>query len=424
MTYPNNTTSSLLLRLFIPFGMGYAISYLFRSVNAVIAPDLITDLGLTAADLGLLTSIYFLCFAAFQLPLGILLDRFGSRRVEGILLLFAAAGALIFALSHSLTGLLIGRALIGLGVCACLMAAFKAFASWLPRERLAFANGVQMVSGGMGALLATTPVEAAMALTDWRGLFLFLSLLTFIVALIVFFVVPEQPRQQAPETLKQQLQGLKSVVVTPSFWQIVPWAMTSQAAYLSLQGLWAGPWLRDVAGLERGDVAQGLWWIAVAMIIGYFTSGILAERLNRRGISTEQVAAVGMMLFMVSQMVLLITPDYPIISWICFGLLGTAGILAYAILAQRFPQQLLGRCNSVLNLLVFAGAFAAQWLVGIIIGLYPLTASGGYSPAGYRAAFATLLILQGISCAWFFWSRRRQRGSGLSVGQIQTGADQ
>jgi MFS family permease len=402
-------TTSLLLRLFIPFGLGYTVSYLFRSVNAVIASDLIGDLGLSAADLGLLTSAYFLCFAAFQLPLGILLDRYGSRRVEGILLLFAASGALIFSLSHSLGGLLLGRALIGLGVSACLMAAFKAFSTWLPKERLAFAHGVQMVSGGIGALLATTPVQTSLTLTDWRGVFQFLAIITLLVAVIVFFVVPEQRRTGPGEALTTQLGGLRQVVTSAAFWQITPWAVTAQATYLSIQGLWAGPWLRDVAGMDRGDVAQVLWWIAIAMIVGYFTSGSLAERLGRRGIQTALVAATGMMLFMLSQGLLLLASGHPTLLWISFGLLGTTGILPYAILAQHFPKQLIGRCNSVLNLLVFTGAFAAQWLSGVIIGSFPVTAAGGYSPAGYRAAFLTLLLLQLSTAIWFFCSRFRQR---------------
>lgn len=400
--------ATLLLRLFIPFGLGYAVSYLFRTVNAVIAPNLISDLSLSSADLGLLSSVYFLCFAAFQLPLGILLDRYGSRRVEGVLLLFAATGALIFALSQTLTGLLVGRALIGLGVSACLMAAFKAFSSWLPAERLAFANGVQMVSGGLGALLATTPVEAALAVTDWRGVFLFLAALTLIIAVIVFFVVPDQRAAASQESFKQQLQGLRSVIHSPAFWQIVPWAVTAQAAYLAIQSLWSGPWLRDVAGLERGEVAQVLWWIAIAMTLGYFTTGSLAERLGRRGIQTSTVAAIGMLLFMLSQLLLAFVPGNPTLLWISFGLLGTTGILPYAILAQHFPKHLIGRCNSVLNLLVFSGAFAAQWLIGVIIGWYPQTLSGGYSPAGYRAAFLTLLVLQLFTAVWFVFSRFRR----------------
>ena len=114
------------LRILLPFALGYFISYLFRTVNAVIAPNLAADIGVDPSGLGLLTSAYFIAFASAQLPLGVLLDRFGPRRIEALLLLFAAAGALIFARSQSLGGLALGRAFIGFGVSACLMAAFKA----------------------------------------------------------------------------------------------------------------------------------------------------------------------------------------------------------------------------------------------------------------------------------------------------------
>jgi MFS family permease len=167
--------------VFIPFALGYFLSYLYRTVNAIIAPDLVRDIGLDPASLGLLTSAYLLAFGLFQLPLGLLLDRFGPRRVEATLLLIAAAAALIFSQATSLTGLVVGRALIGLGVSACLMAAFKSFALWFPPERLPLANAIQMISGGLGAMAATTPVEAALKLTDWRGLFLFFALLTLTV---------------------------------------------------------------------------------------------------------------------------------------------------------------------------------------------------------------------------------------------------
>ena len=162
----------ILFRVFVPFALGYFLSYLYRVVNAVIAPDLVRDVGLDANHLGLLTSAYFLTFAAFQLPLGILLDRLGPRRTEAALLLIAAAGAFVFASAESAAGLIAGRALIGLGVSACLMAAFKAFVVWFPSQRLPLVNGCQMAAGGLGALAATAPVEAALAFTDWRGVFL------------------------------------------------------------------------------------------------------------------------------------------------------------------------------------------------------------------------------------------------------------
>ncbi len=391
----------LLLRLFLPFGLGYFVSYVFRTVNAVIAPNLVADLGLTPADLGLLTSAYFLTFAAFQLPLGMLLDRFGSRRVEAGLLLFAAFGAWLFSQAEALSGLLVGRALIGLGVSACLMAAFKAFSAWLPVDRLPFANGVQMVSGGLGALTATTPVEAALKVTDWRGVFLVLAVLALLAALTIFLVVPDQQKTGEPEPFAAQVAGLKTVLRHPDFWKIAPWAFTGQAAYLSIQGLWSGPWLRDVAGFARPQVADLLFWIAAAMVVGYFGFGSLAARLSRYGIRPAGVAAAGMGIFLLVQILLVVMPAYPGPLWIAFGLFGTACILPYAVLAQVFPQQLTGRCNTSLNLLVFICAFVAQWLIGAVIGLWPVTTEGGYQPIGYQAAFLILIGFQLLAACWF-----------------------
>lgn len=402
-----SVSPQLLLRLFLPFALGYFVSYLFRTVNAVIAPDLVAELQLTAADLGLLTSAYFLTFAAFQLPLGVLLDRFGSRRVEGVLLLFAAVGALLFSQAESLAGLIIGRALIGLGVSACLMAAFKAFSAWLPVEQLPFANGVQMVSGGLGALAATTPVQAALQITDWRGVFLVLAGFGLLAAGIVFFVVPEQQQDRPVESFRDQLRGLQMVLTDRRFWQIAPWAFTAQAAYLSIQGLWSGPWLRDVAGLGREEVAGILWWIAVAMIIGYFAFGGLAGRLAKKGIQPSIVAATGMTFFLLVQLLLILAPDYTFPLWLGFGFFGTACILPYAVLSQIFPPHLIGRCNTSLNLLVFICAFSGQWLIGAVIGLWPVAADGGYHPTGYQAAFLVLFAAQLLAAGWFFVAGRR-----------------
>ena len=394
-----------LLRVFLPFALGYFLSYLFRTINAVIAPDLVRDIGLDPASLGLLTSVYLLAFGAFQLPLGLLLDRFGPRRVEAALLTIAAAGAFLFSQATSFTGLLVGRALIGLGVSACLMAAFKAFSLWFEPRRLPFANGVQMVSGGLGALAATRPVEAALQITDWRGVFLFIAGLTLVAAIVIFFVVPERNSSQPGEPFNDQLRGIGTVLRSRYFWRIAPWAFTAQAAYLSIYGLWSGPWLRDVAGFERDAVANTLLAISVAMICGYFAFGALAERLSRRGLTPLTTAATGLFLFLAAQSLLLLPfSDLALLRWLLFGFFGTAAILPYAILSQHFPPNLTGRANTALNLLVFFAAFSAQWGIGVIIDFWPTTETGGYAVAGYRAGFGTTIILQILAIAWFIFS--------------------
>ena len=391
------------LQVFLPFALGYFLSYLYRVINSVLAPDLAADLGVDPSGLGLLTSAYFLTFAAFQLPLGVLLDRFGPRRIEAALLVVAAAGAFVFAHAHTLTGLVVGRGLIGFGVSACLMAAFKAFVLWFPRQQLPRINGFQMAAGGLGALAATSPVEAALGVTDWRGVFTLLALLTLIVAAVIFFVVPERRESSGEETFGEQLRGIGTVLTDLNFWRIAPWTTLSQASYLAIHGLWAGPWLRDVAGYDRPAVAGTLFLLALAMILGFVVLGTIAERLSRRGVTTMSVAAVGMGLWMVV-LLLIIFEQGPWcrLLWMLFGFFGTAGILPYAVLSQSFPSHLSGRANTALNLLVFVAAFAAQWGIGTVIGRWPITETGGYAPAGYRAAFLILLALQLGTVVWFW----------------------
>jgi predicted MFS family arabinose efflux permease len=401
--------------IFLPFAMGYFLSYLYRTINAVLGPDISAELGLDSSQLGLLTAAYFCAFAVAQLPLGLLLDRYGPRRVEAALLVVAAIGALVFARATTLTGLVLGRGLIGLGVSACLMAAFKAFVIWFPREQLPRINGYQMAAGSLGALAATAPVEAALVLTDWRGMFILLAAITLAVAAAIFLLVPEQQPANRDTGLGEQLRGLKSVLTSRVFWQVAPWATFSQATFLSIQGLWAGPWLRDVSGRDRPAVAATLLVLACAMVAGHIVLGTVAERLSRHGIRPLHVAGGGMTVFMV---VLLFPvfqwPVPPVLFWMIFGFSGTSAIITYAVLSQSFPGALAGRVNTALNLMVFVAAFGAQWGTGAIINRWPTMPNGGYAPDGYPVAFGILFLLQFIGILayfWVGWGLRRNAGS-------------
>jgi len=398
----------ILARVFLPFALGYYLSYLLRVVNAVIAPDLIRELGLTASDLGLLTSANFLAFAAFQLPLGILLDRFGPRRTEAALLVVAGLGALIFSLAQSLDTLIIGRALIGLGTSACLMAAFKAYVMWFPPDRIPLVNGFQMAAGGLGALTATIPVESALAFTDWRGVFLVFAVLSLATALILFVTVPKRGLGAgAGERFADQMRGVREVFTASRFWRIAPLCVASQATFLAIQSLWAGPWLTDVAGLPRDAVAQYLFLVAAAMIAGNLTGGTIAMQLGRFGIKIMTVAVTGMVLFAVIQIALVLQwTDWALAFWMLFGFFGTSGILPYAALPQEFRSELAGRVVTGINVLFFFGAFAAQWGIGAVIDLWPKTAAGGYAPQGFQAGFAMMLVLQIAGLAWYAVSGR------------------
>ena len=396
------TGPGILLRVFLPFALGYFLSYLFRTVNAVIAPDLEAELALDASALGLVTSAYFLTFAAFQLPLGVLLDRFGPRRTEAVLLLLAAIGALVFAGAESSLGLVLGRALIGLGVSACLMAAFKAYVLWFPPERLPLVNGLQMAAGGAGALAATAPVETALQFADWRGLFQALALLTLVTAAVVLLVVPKRGEERPQTSWRRQMGGIAEVFTSPLFWRVAPVTVLTQAGFLSIQSLWTGPWLSDVAGLDRQAVAEHLLVIAAAMIAGFVILGAATERARRFSVAPMSVAVGAMAVFMVLQgtIVFGLVPA-PMATWALFGFFGTAGIVPYALLSARFPKELAGRVNTGLNVLVFVLAFAGQWAIGGIIDLWPRTETGGYHPDGFATAFAIVLALQVLALLWF-----------------------
>ena len=402
--------ATAVLRVFLPFAFGYFLSYLFRVVNAVIAPDITADLGLGPSTLGLLTASYFISFASSQLPLGILLDRYGPRIIEAGLLIFAAAGALIFARAQSLTGLIVGRSLIGFGVSACLMAAFKSYVIWFPRESLARVNGIQMASGALGALAASSPVEWALGFTDWRGVFTLLALLCVLASLAVYFLVPQQPSQTNGTDLATQVKEIIQILKSREFLRLAPLAALSQGGYIGIQGLWAGPWLRDVAGLDRHGAAQILSLAAVAMVFGFIGLGSIAERLARRGIPVRTSAVTGMgALICIQALITFNAPLPPALILVFFGFFGTSGILSYTALTLAFPSHLSGRVTTGINLMVFIGAFVLQWAVGVVINLWPQVGPGQYAVEGYRAGFCMVTALQCAGLLWYIWKRDTSR---------------
>lgn len=354
------------LRLFLPFAAGYFLSYLLRNVNAVIAPELMRELGVSAADLGLLTSGYLLAFSAFQLPLGVLLDRYGPRRVEAGLLLVAAAGSAWFAVGSGLTELALARAAIGLGVCACLMAAFKAFSVWYPVERLPSLNAAVMIAGGLGALAATTPLAWAVPVFGWRGLFLVLAGLTVLAALAIF-CTPEKPASPTGATLVGQLREMIGVLRSRAFWRYPPMTATGLGGFVALQGLWAVPWLIDVGGQSREAAAFHMLLTTLAMVGGFLATALFIGPLRRRGVPPGRVMAIGNALALLVMLALWQGVGSTHLLWSVLGMSFALGNLAYAEITSRFGPALAGRVNAALNLCTFVGAFVIQWGYGVMV---------------------------------------------------------
>ncbi len=398
----------LWFKLFLPFASAYFLSYLYRTATAVIAPALSYELELGAGSLGLLTSTYFLAFAAAQLPLGMLLDRFGSRRVESGLLLIAAGGAAVFGLGHSISELALGRGLIGLGVSACLMAAFKAFSLWFPAERQASLTGWIMTSGGLGALAATAPLEAALHIVGWREIFFGLAGLTLIVAFWLFFSLPEKRESVPPDRLSAQWSGVKLVFASAHFWRFAPLGLAVTGGFMAVQSLWSISWLMQVNDYSRTTAAEHVAAMSVAILLAYVVIGLLATELARRGIKPVMLlaGALGLSLLALS---LIITQliDHTYLLWIAYGTFSSFGTLAYSQAAAGFPLSISGRANTAFNLMVFVGAFGVQWGLGLIIDF--LQTQGQGAANAHRTAFALLLGLQVSAFLWFCFAPRLAR---------------
>ncbi|NJD26563.1 MAG: MFS transporter [Betaproteobacteria bacterium] len=396
----------LWLRLFLPFAAGYFLSYLYRTANAVIGPVLARDLGLGDNALGLLTSTYFLAFGAAQLPLGMLLDRFGPRRVEAALLVLAALGAAVFASSATLGGLAGGRALIGLGVAACLMASFKAFSQWFPPERQASLTGWIMASGGLGALAAAKPLEIALGFAGWREIVFALAVVTLAVAALLWWSVPDKPAA-AGTGFAEQLAGVRQIFASRHFWRYAPMAFWVTGGFMAIQGLWATRWMTVMEGMERAAIAARLTWISVAMLAGFLFMGFFATALVRRGIKLERVYLGAMIATIASLGFLSFFPaaasDW---LWPLLGACFSLSNIAYSLVALAFPAALSGRANTAVNLMAFAGAFGLQWGIGLFVE--SLQGSGWLTDAAYRAAFLAVFAGQVAAFAWLLVPARQR----------------
>jgi type IV secretory pathway TrbF-like protein/predicted MFS family arabinose efflux permease len=384
--------------VFLSFAAGYFLSYLFRTINALIAGPLTSELGLGAANLGLLASVYFLTFAAAQIPIGALLDRYGPRRVQSSLLLIAAAGAALFATSQRFLPLMVARAMIGVGVAASLTAGLKAVILWFPKERVALLNGCMIMLGALGAVTATMPAEHLLRWIGWRGLFGFLAIATAFSAAIVYFAVPEPT---AGHSNCSSPASLKTIYTDWRFWKIVPLSATCVGSAWALQGLWAAPWFTDVERLGREALIGRLFIMAVAVSVGALVLGTVADRLGRRGVGPQTLLAVVAATSIAAQVALIVRLPLPsVLPWSVVAIVGAGTVLSYAILAEYFPKELAGRANGALNVFHLGWAFIVQYATGLILAQWPRD-GGHYPMIAYQVAFGLNAAIQIAAVASF-----------------------
>lgn len=389
------------LGVLLPFALIFALCNYYRTVNAVLAPYLIAALSLSAGQLGLLISVYFLVSALFQAPLGLLMDRFGPRRVQAVLIVIAGSGAIVFALGTTWPVLLTGRVIMGIGAAGGLMTSIQAVTLWFPAARWPFFNGMVMSIGALGSLSATLPTQYLLDLVDWHHVLLGAAAVSFCGALMLFTVVPDKAKPPKGETLGEQLAGMGAIYRDRLFWRFAPLYLATTGSTMAFQSLWAGPWLHDVAQLDANAVASHLLVLSLLQICSYFLIGFIATELGKRRVPLPRIVMTGSVVYIASLTPLLLPTGAGLWSVILgIGLLSNVNTLCYPILSRHFPPAMTGRATTALNSFFFIGAFAVQFAIGIVIGLVPATAPGHYPVLAYQLAFAVMIALQLSSWAW------------------------
>lgn len=398
---------SVAIRILATLCAAYIVSQFFRSSTAVIAPDLVRDIGFSPESLGLLTGAFFLAFGLTQIPLGILLDRFGARRTMAVMLLFAVAGSLLFAGAESPVMLTVGRALIGIGCAAVFMGSVVICARWFAPDRLATTASIVLAVGGAGNLLSATPLAYATEHVGWRSAFIGMAAITALIALAVFLLVRDAPpdhpfHRRKRETLGAVLRGLGEVLRNKRLPYLAAMAFVSYPAMATILTLWAGPYLADIHGLDGVGRGNVLLATGVAMILGTLLYGPLDRLLDtRKGIAMAGASSTAVVLMALA---LIAAPPLwlAVILLTLLGFFGTYSIMIMAHGRASFPEHLVGRAVTMVNFVNFTGVAVMQALTGFIVGA--LTRAGDAPPEiAYRAVFGFLAVT--VIIALFFYRR-------------------
>jgi len=394
------------LRVLVLFSIGYFTSYIFLGVNGGFSPHLIHDLGLSAADLGMLTSLHFLGFAIAQIPGGVMLDHFGARRSVAGLLLITVLGAVIYSQAHTLAGLMAGRFLIGFGVAATLPGAFKALAQLFAIQRVPMVNGIVLALGGLGGVVVGWPLTWLLSMTDWRTICSGMAMFSAWAAFALWFGAPWDRELCHKATILTQFKGTWQILCNSTFWKITSLPAVVQATFLAMQSLWLGAYLRDVCLLPASQAAAMISVVSLAMISGYLFIGIAARSLERFGLNLYRVCGIGMLVFVLTQILIVLqVPLPPSLLCASYGISASSSILGYAILTESFPEQMIGRASTAFTLVMFILGFLIQIAVGAVLNHWPRI-NGHYPVVAHLSAWSALIALQAISAVWYFFPTR------------------
>ena len=388
--------------VFLAFAAAYCLSALVRAIIATLSPVLSQEFSLQSRDLGLLAGGYFLGFAATQLPLGTWLDKHGPKRVIVCFLAVAVLGCLVFSIATSFSGLLVGRVLIGMGVSACLMAPLSGFRRWLDVPSLLRANSWMLMSGSLGMLASTLPVQWLLPLVGWRALFWGLAGLVFLAMLVIALVVPKWSLDSAATT--DTAPGYAEIWKNRYFKKLSPLAFFNYGGLVAVQTLWAGPWMVKVAGYTPLEAATGLFYINAVMLLTFWSWGLINPYLAKAGWHTDRLLAWGVPFSLVALAANIVGgASTGWVGWALFCVASTVISLSQPSVGMAFKPALAGRALSAFNLVIFSGVFTVQWGIGLLVDAFAALGLGQI--ASFQAAFSVFLCCCIAAYGYFLYSK-------------------
>jgi MFS family permease len=398
--------------VFLAFALAYFFSALVRAITATLSPTLTTEFNLSAQDLGLLAGGYFLGFSLTQLPLGRWLDQHGPKKVILAFLTLAVLGCLAFSWADSFHGLLAARVLCGMGVSACLMAPLTGYRRWFDASTQLRTNSWMLMTGSLGMLAATLPVQWLMPIWGWRAIFVVLGLMIGIAMLLIALLVPvwQKAGIGGPQRPADDDGSYREIWRSAYFWRMTPIGFFSYGGMVAIQTLWAGPWMTQVAGWAASEAASGLFLINLSMLVTFWLWGLVTPGLARKGIPVERLIAWGLPLsFVVMATLVWMGPAIgggAAVGLALFCTTSTFVALAQPAVGMAFPSHLAGRALSAYNLVVFAGIFVVQWGIGLLVDA--ARALGLANDQAYQVALACFGISSMASWAFFMLKKPLQ----------------
>ena len=385
--------------IFCVFAFGFFISNLLRSITATLTPALSSEFNLSAGNLGLLAGGYFLGFSIMQIPAGILLDRFGPKKVIGYFLIIALIGTISFALAKSFTGLLISRVFIGVGVAACLMGPLTGYRVWFEKKYQQRSNSWMLMVANIGFVTSTLPVQILIPVIGWRSIFIIIAALILISIVLISLFIPSW-KTQINKVENTNIKSLSQIWRNKFFISLIPLAFFNYGGVQAIQTLWAGPWMLNVSGYNAIQSATGLFWINVTMLFSFLIWGYFLPKISSTRIESMKIVKLGLPISYLVLLVLIIMGEKAGATMFALYILSSIVIsLTQPAIALNFPSHLAGKSLTSLNVFLFSGTFFVQWIIGLMVDFS--RSLGANIVLSYQISFSIFLFACILSYLFF-----------------------